>query len=397
MKTIITILLFTLVHFTSFATTYTSSGSESWSAAGFPKPVGATDTIHIQSGDAITLNGAVDINGVVILDAGCQISGTGEIKILPTGEFTNNGQINMSNEFHVDGSFFNYSYAYVESYHSDGYTYNSGLIKLEPNEEYKHHGGELEGCGTILADYLNIGANVGVSLNGRSTALTTCQNFCNVAETDTPTFNGNTTLSEFLNNTDTSNSIIDSTITICAPSVLPVTLIEFNLGLNQNNQVELAWTTASEENNEGFQVQRSVDGFFWSNIDYVPGAGNSNEIVKYSSLDEFPVQGEAFYRLKQQDYDGTLFYSDVKRIDLEALSNQGISVYPNPSSSSITVRSASITLEETTITSLLGEDLTHNVVLVQKNNESLVLDISDLKPGMYVVSFRNQQFRLIKE
>ena len=90
---------------------------------------------------------------------------------------------------------------------------------------------------------------------------------------------------------------------------LPVELVQFNADCQNNGTVKLSWTTASEINNDYFDVQKSFDASDFFSIGTVAGNGNSNTINYYEFIDE--ESGTAYYRLKQVDFDGKFDYSDV--------------------------------------------------------------------------------------
>ncbi len=86
-------------------------------------------------------------------------------------------------------------------------------------------------------------------------------------------------------------------------SPLPIQLMSFSA--NEVGQgVEVIWSTASEENNSHFEVQRSFDGRDFETLAIVEGAGNSTQIQKYEYVDAINYKGLVYYRLKQIDYDG---------------------------------------------------------------------------------------------
>ena len=102
----------------------------------------------------------------------------------------------------------------------------------------------------------------------------------------------------------TADTCDDATNDFCATSVMPIVLTYF--GANPlDNAVELKWTTASEENNDYFTIERSANGLEFEELSRVDGAGNSFEILDYRLLDKRPISGVSYYRLKQTDYDGT--------------------------------------------------------------------------------------------
>ncbi len=111
---------------------------------------------------------------------------------------------------------------------------------------------------------------------------------------------------------------------------LPINLKSFT-GTLKNNNVLLNWTTATENNNKGFYIERSTDGRAYVSIGFVPGAGNSTQQQQYSFTDLNISNLKAnttYYRLKQVDLDGKINYSGVVPINLENILRWNI--YPNP-------------------------------------------------------------------
>jgi hypothetical protein len=90
-------------------------------------------------------------------------------------------------------------------------------------------------------------------------------------------------------------------------SSLPIDLISFNgevFGGDIHPLVVIDWSVASQVNNDYYEVQRSIDVEQWYTIETVTGAGNSNTQMSYSIIDDNPLSGISYYRLKQTDYDG---------------------------------------------------------------------------------------------
>jgi hypothetical protein len=84
---------------------------------------------------------------------------------------------------------------------------------------------------------------------------------------------------------------------------LPVELVDFTSQCDGNN-VQIRWSTATEQNNSHFVVQRSDDGSSFRNIGTVQGNGTSAQMSYYSFTDTEPASGTTFYRLQQVDYNG---------------------------------------------------------------------------------------------
>ena len=91
---------------------------------------------------------------------------------------------------------------------------------------------------------------------------------------------------------------------------LPVELVNFTSQVNQD-RVTLLWSTATEVDNFGFDIERYQSASVWNKIGFVKGSGNSNSFKFYSFTDQ-PEGGTKFqYRLKQTDKNGKYFYSSV--------------------------------------------------------------------------------------
>lgn len=95
-----------------------------------------------------------------------------------------------------------------------------------------------------------------------------------------------------------------------APNPFPIELISFE-AKQINTDIKLDWKTASEQNNDYFTLEKSEDGTFFTQIGTVKGAGSSNEINSYSFIDNSPLIGVNYYRLKQTDINGSYSYTNT--------------------------------------------------------------------------------------
>jgi len=111
----------------------------------------------------------------------------------------------------------------------------------------------------------------------------------------------------------------DATVTsINSPciTVLPIELVEFD-GIDDDGVNKLWWVTASEINNDYFEVKRSEDGIHWEHLTRVEGAGNSNTPILYEIVDEDPFISYTYYSLSHTDFDGK-----VKEFDIISVENK---------------------------------------------------------------------------
>jgi hypothetical protein len=91
---------------------------------------------------------------------------------------------------------------------------------------------------------------------------------------------------------------------------LPVTYLYIN-GEGFNNYNEVSWATASEINNNGFWVLRSMDGITFKKLGFVKGAGNATEEKQYTYIDDSVDANLYYYKIEQVDYDGHENFSNV--------------------------------------------------------------------------------------
>lgn len=99
-------------------------------------------------------------------------------------------------------------------------------------------------------------------------------------------------------------------------TVLPIELVDFSVYKNETD-VSLVWTTASELDNDYFEVQVSNDGLTWVTVSLVQGAGTTQEQSTYQFFDDSEKLSKRYYRLKQVDYDGKSSYSAIKVVRFE--------------------------------------------------------------------------------
>ncbi len=156
---------------------------------------------------------------------------------------------------------------------------------------------------------------------------------------------------------------------------LPVSLLEFNATI-VSEEVQINWKTATEINNDYFTIERSINAYDWKEVDRLKGYGNSSVTQNYVTIDKHPVLGLAYYRLTQTDFDGKTTIYPAKKINM-LLDN--IHIYPNPSSDHVSVELPN-ELVQVYLISMIGKIIQVPIV---KNNFIPVLDVNNLKPGIY--------------
>ena len=173
---------------------------------------------------------------------------------------------------------------------------------------------------------------------------------------------------------------------------LPVELVSFQ-GKATQSSIELNWTTASEKDNDRFEVERSQDGRTFARIGTVKGAGNSSVLLKYNFSDPKAAQGTNYYRIRQVDFDGKYEMSHVIAIENRAgLTAKGMSVYPNPASgSTVTVALGSAASGNTLIriTNMNGRVVYTQEIAAGEQQAEISLAALQIPQGMYMVSLQD--------
>jgi len=169
-------------------------------------------------------------------------------------------------------------------------------------------------------------------------------------------------------------------VIICIVDPLPVELVSFT-GEKTDRGSDLNWITASEENNEGFEIERSNNGSDWTKIGYVQGNGTSSELMQYTFLDAAPTEGTNYYRLKQNDFDGKFDYSKTVTLNYRNEKSEFI-FYPNPAHNVLTYEGSAGTL---TIYDVHGRQIMQQTTNSEKTN----FDISQLEVGVYIIEMTN--------
>ncbi|HRP90064.1 MAG TPA: Ig-like domain-containing protein [Edaphocola sp.] len=184
---------------------------------------------------------------------------------------------------------------------------------------------------------------------------------------------------------------------IYTTGALPISLLNFD-ATKQNRQSLLTWITTLENNNKGFQVERSKDAKNWSALGFVNSKadnGNSQEVLNYDFTDVKPHQGVNYYRLKQMDFDGQSTFSEVRSLVFNDLT--AIRIYPNPANEELTVEGVHEG-QTLIIYNVLGQEMQRKTVT---SNGINTLNVASLSAGQYQLVIVNkemviQNFKFVK-
>ncbi|HRP90477.1 MAG TPA: choice-of-anchor Q domain-containing protein [Edaphocola sp.] len=165
----------------------------------------------------------------------------------------------------------------------------------------------------------------------------------------------------------------------------PINLVTFT-AKKQGDKSYLQWTTASEQNNKGFNIERSDNSKDWETIGFQKSLaenGNSTYLLSYQFVDAQPLIGTNFYRLKQMDIDGAYEYSPVRLLVFE--SEKDIKVYPNPANEQITIDG--LQGDETL---LFIDELGRTVKIIHCENEVETVSVADFISGTYSILIQSK-------
>ena len=173
--------------------------------------------------------------------------------------------------------------------------------------------------------------------------------------------------------------------TITLDVIVPVELTSF-AAASDKNDVILTWNTATELNNQGFEIQRKITGEF-ERVGFVEGRGTTTEAQNYLFRDKDLLSGNYTYRLKQTDFDGSFAYSDEVEIEISQPNVFYLGQnYPNPFNPSTNIKysipaDGNVTLK---MYDILGEEVSTLVNEYQQAGTfDVVFDGSNLSSGVY--------------
>lgn len=188
-------------------------------------------------------------------------------------------------------------------------------------------------------------------------------------------------------NLTTNNPIYFDNVYFYTGTPLPVRLVSFTAE-KQQQTVVLNWATASETNNKLFAVERSTDADKWVDIATLQGSGNSSSLLRYTATDLLPAPGLNYYRLRQQDLDGTTTYSSIKVVDFSGTGLANLKVYPNPAKGKLQVIANSFAQKGTyTIYNMQGRQVQSGQF--EQLLAPMAISLDKLSAGQYILVLRD--------
>jgi len=166
----------------------------------------------------------------------------------------------------------------------------------------------------------------------------------------------------------------------CTPTAtLPISLLYFK-GKSLNTKTNLLeWTTTAEINNDYFTIERSGDAINFITIGTLAGAGNSNIQLYYQLIDDNPLIGINYYRLKQTDFNGDYQYANTIAIE----NNSNYNLVINNHTLTVITKSTNPT-DKIEIYDAIGQ-LVYSANIYNKN----AVNIQNFKQGIYIIKVGN--------
>ncbi len=258
----------------------------------------------------------------------------------------------------------------------------------DPNTDWGYHIKYYFDAATLRG--MTLGNTLGLA---KRPTVGTCSDwiFCDANNSGSPTnfFLNTSTFPYYIGRNEWHGFSIFSVSSSSNP--LPVKLVQFNATLQGVDGV-LTWSTATEKNNDRFEIERSADGKVFETIGTVSGKGNSNSIIRYAFTDKAvaqKMQGDVYYRLKQVDMNGQFAYSQLSVIHILKPGQVTVTgVSPNPFSTSVSIQytapvSAPVVFR---LLDMQGREISRSEGVAMKGSNSMMLATEHIAKGMYLLN-----------
>jgi hypothetical protein len=216
---------------------------------------------------------------------------------------------------------------------------------------------------------------------------------------------GDYSMDMVINSNDPNNQQIVVPIAMTVSNEVPVELSSFTAE-NINDEVVLKWQTATETNNQGFEIERSQkigvrSQNDWLNVSFIEGKGTSTEKSDYIFKDKITDPRIYVYRLKQIDFDGMISYSPEVEVEVTGPKDFALfQNYPNPFNPVTTIKFAlpAKTNLVITIFNSIGEKIAEVFKgELEEGYHEIEFDAVNIPSGVYFYRFESEQFIAVKK
>lgn len=163
-------------------------------------------------------------------------------------------------------------------------------------------------------------------------------------------------------------------VTADNPVAVPVSWLDFRASCLQT-EILIQWSTASELNNSGFEIQQFVEDGNWESVGFVAAKEAGNEIQNYSHSVNKELNHTGIYRLKQIDYDGKSDFSKIAHVNCNTMD---VVIYPNPAQDVIKFSDE--------VSNLVISNI-HGVEMIVSDDFTQTIDVAELDEGFYFMNY----------
>jgi hypothetical protein len=196
------------------------------------------------------------------------------------------------------------------------------------------------------------------------------------------------------NNASVNSNIFNQTYVVLGGStggILPIELLHFSAERTADKKVVINWATASEQNNNYFTIEESVDGSTFDSVARITGAGNSSNRINYQFIRENPPGAPVlYYRLKQADKDGTSKTFQITAVPYDETETPfDLSIIQNPVTSDELIYDLNLPTDATMniqIVDQFGNILSTENYYYSHGTNRYAIHINDLKAGIYILN-----------
>lgn len=178
----------------------------------------------------------------------------------------------------------------------------------------------------------------------------------------------------------------------CPAAILPVDIVNVYAQLLNDNEAAIIWEIANEQNVEHYIVEKSYDGSTFDEIGRVPVTEELTSFKTYKYEDKSLFSGINYYRIKIEDFDGSIYYTKIVSVDNDSEKMIGLKVYPNPTSNNLFVEynNAKATNVDLSIYNQLGQLVTSSKYTDGIFPKIIELSLLELNEGTYFIKATDQ-------
>jgi hypothetical protein len=166
---------------------------------------------------------------------------------------------------------------------------------------------------------------------------------------------------------------------------LMIQLFNFNATVTKEKNVMLSWKATADEDASGFEVESSIDQVRWEKIARVD-VNRTNIMADYNYLDQQPVRGRSYYRLKLLEASGASRYSPVRSVQIDQLATK-LNLYPNPAKNDVTILFNTTQDQNATllVRSVTGAVMIKKTITLQEGENRMKIYLNGFSHGLYIV------------